>query len=76
MDPKVYALVENGVVTNLLWLNPGNAFDFPGAVLCDGENVKIGDLYVDGAFVLLNAGGGGSGDLVEPEIETEGEQPA
>ena len=26
-----YALIENGVVTNLIWLYPANAADFPWA---------------------------------------------
>ena len=26
-----YALIENGVVTNLIWLYPANAAEFPGA---------------------------------------------
>lgn len=76
MYPKTYALVENGVVINLIWLDPMNASDFPNAVSCDGIFPSIGDLYVDGAFVFLNAGGGGVESPVTPEIQSEGEQPA
>lgn len=76
MDPKTYALIENGVVINLIWLDPTNALDFPNAVLCEEAIVSIGDLYVDGAFVFLNAGGGGVESPVAPEIQAEGEQPA
>jgi hypothetical protein len=45
-----YALIENGVVVNLIWLNPMNADDFPNAVLVDGIGVGIGDTYSDGVF--------------------------
>lgn len=45
-----YALIENGVVTNLIWLYPGNASDFPTAVPFNGYPVSIGDTYEDGKF--------------------------
>ena len=45
-----YALVENGIVTNIIWLYEGNAGDFPHAVKMDGYPVSIGDQYVDGKF--------------------------
>lgn len=45
-----YALVENGTVTNLIWLYPGNAGDFPAAVPCGDYPVAIGDAYADGVF--------------------------
>lgn len=40
-----YALIENGVVTNIIWLYPGNAEDFPSAVPCGDLPVAIGDTY-------------------------------
>lgn len=40
-----YALIENGVVTNIIWLYSGNAADFPTAVPCGDVPVAIGDTY-------------------------------
>jgi hypothetical protein len=40
-----YALVENGVVTNIIWLYSANAEDFPSAVPCGDLPVAIGDTY-------------------------------
>lgn len=45
-----YALIENGVVTNVIWLLPQNAEDFPGAVPLDDVPAGIGDTYKDGVF--------------------------
>lgn len=45
-----YALIENGVVTNLIWLYPGNAADFPTAVPMGDVPAAIGDSYADGVF--------------------------
>lgn len=45
-----YALVENGVVTNVIWLHPNNASDFPNAVFTGDLCVGIGDTYEDGVF--------------------------
>lgn len=46
-----YALIEHGFVTNLVWLYPGNAAEFPGAVPIDqGRPVALGDAYADGTF--------------------------
>lgn len=45
-----YAVVENGLVTNLIWLNPSNADEFPNAVHLGDRPVGIGDSYVDGHF--------------------------
>ena len=56
-----YALIEESRVVNLIWLNPGNAHEFPGAVPCDGVPVQIGDtydgetFYRDGDRVRTNA---------------------
>lgn len=45
-----YALIENDIVTNLIWLYPSNASDFPNAVPYDGYPVAIGDTYENGIF--------------------------
>lgn len=45
-----YALIENGIVTNIIWLYPNNASDFPTAVPCGDYPVGIGDTYTDGVF--------------------------
>ena len=43
-----YAWIENGVVTNLIYLLPSNAADFPNAVPLGGVPAAIGDSW-DGA---------------------------
>ena len=43
-----YAVVENGIVTNLIWLHPMTAFQ--NAVPCGDVPVQIGDTYSDGKF--------------------------
>ena len=45
-----YALIQNGLVTNIIWLYPGNASDFPAAVPCGDYPVAIGDTCADGVF--------------------------
>jgi hypothetical protein len=45
-----YALIENGVVTNTIWLNPANASEFPDAVALGERPVGIGDSYIEGKF--------------------------
>lgn len=45
-----YALIENGVVINIIWLSPSNASDFPNAVSFGDKPVGIGDSYIDGKF--------------------------
>ena len=53
-----YALIENGIVTNIIALNDRNAGDFPAAVKMGYLPVGIGDtyendrLYRDGVEVL------------------------
>ena len=49
MDDR-YALVENGVVTNIISLNDRNASDLPNAVKTYDRPVGIGDTYTDGKF--------------------------
>ncbi|MCI5956377.1 MAG: hypothetical protein MRZ54_05275 [Clostridiales bacterium] len=45
-----YALVENGVVVNVIWLYEGNAHEFAGAVPVNDRPVQIGDTYENGVF--------------------------
>lgn len=45
-----YALVENGIVTNIIYLHPMNAEDFPNAVAMENLPVAIGDEYKSGQF--------------------------
>ena len=45
-----YALIDNGIVTNVIALNDRNANDFPAAVKLDDRPVGIGDTYTDGKF--------------------------
>ena len=45
MNETFYALVENGVVTNVMVLYPPSACDFPTAVPCGELPVAIGDTY-------------------------------
>ena len=45
-----YALVENGVVTNIIWLYETNAEEFPNAVRLGERQVEIGDAYEAGRF--------------------------
>lgn len=45
-----YAVIENGVVENLIWLHPMNADTFPDAVPIGNYPVAIGDSYADGLF--------------------------
>lgn len=45
MNETFYALVENGVVTNVMVLYPPSAGDFPTAVPCGDVPVAIGDTW-------------------------------
>lgn len=45
-----YAVIEDGIVTNIIWLYPGNADEFPNAINISDRPVGIGDTYVDGKF--------------------------
>lgn len=40
-----YAVMEDGVVTNIIVLYPSNAKDFPGTVPCGDVPVGIGDTW-------------------------------
>jgi len=72
-----YALIENGIVVNLIWLNPVNADDFPNAVPVDGIGVRIGDTYADGVFYrdeiqLVQDGAAAAIQDMENALETVG----
>ena len=45
-----YALIENNIITNIIWLHPGNVNDFPNAVSLNDVPASIGDTYIDGVF--------------------------
>lgn len=45
-----YALIENGIVSNIITLNSSKTVDFPNAVPIYDIPVIIGDQYIDGAF--------------------------
>lgn len=45
-----YALIQDGVVANIIWLYEGNADEFPDAVPTRGLAVHIGDTYENGLF--------------------------
>ena len=45
-----YALIESGIVTNVIMLNDRNAGDFPTAVKLGDRPVDNGDTYTDGKF--------------------------
>lgn len=47
-----FAVVENGIVTNILWGMVYNMTDdFPNAVQIDDRNVQVGDAYENGVFL-------------------------
>ena len=48
-----YALVENGTVTNIIWLHPANTDDFPNAVPMGDIPAAIGDTW-DGEHFYRN----------------------
>lgn len=56
-----YALVENGTVTNIIWLHPSNVDEFPNAVPLGDVPAAIGDtwdgerFYRDGDVVMTAA---------------------
>lgn len=45
-----YALIENGIVINIIYLHPMNANEFPNAVEISDLPVTIGDSYENGKF--------------------------
>lgn len=49
-QPANYAIVENGIVVNVIWLCHSNADDFSNAFSVNGQLVSVGDAYQDGVF--------------------------
>ena len=45
-----FAIMENGIVTNIAWGMVYNMEEFPGAVQIDDRAVQIGDTYENGVF--------------------------
>lgn len=45
-----YALIDNGIASNIIALNDRNAGDFPTSVKLGDRPVAIGDTYTDGKF--------------------------
>ena len=45
-----YALIEDGIVVNIIALHPMNASEFVNAVPMNDLQIAIGDTYVDGKF--------------------------
>ncbi len=64
-----YALIENGIVTNVIYLHPMNAEDFSNAVCVDGYAVRIGDSYADGLFYR-------DGEQIKSNVEIAMEEKA
>lgn len=62
-----YALIENGMVVNLIYLHPMNLSDFPNAVFAGNLPVTIGDSY-DGEFFWRN------GEKVTENMPEENEE--
>lgn len=48
-----YALIDNGIVVNVIWLHPDNAYEFPNAVPLNDLPAGIGDTY-DGEYFMRN----------------------
>lgn len=45
-----YALIDNGIVVNIIYLHPMNADEFPNAVPTNDLPIEIGDTYTEGKF--------------------------
>ena len=51
MGPRTFALIENGVVVNIISMYAKNLTDFPNAVLATERPIAIGDTYCEGIFM-------------------------
>ena len=51
MAPRTFALIENGIVVNIIYMYAKNRMDFPTAVLAADRPVMIGDRYEGGVFL-------------------------
>lgn len=45
-----YAIINNGIVENIIVLTPQTASEFPNSVACGDYPVAIGDTYENGVF--------------------------
>lgn len=45
-----YALLDNGIVTNIIWINPEHQSMFPNGVSTNDLLILPGDEYKDGKF--------------------------
>ena len=45
-----YALIDNGIVVNIIYLHPMNADEFPNAAPTNDLPIEIGDTYIEGKF--------------------------
>lgn len=50
-EPMNFATVEDGIVTNVIWLCASNRADFPNSVCVANRAVTIGDRYEEGVFL-------------------------
>lgn len=57
-----YALIVDGIVTNIIWLSPKNAEEFPNAVAFGNLPVQIGDTYENGKYYR-------DGELIQTNAE-------
>ncbi len=64
-----YALVEEGVVTNVIWLAAKNAPEFPNAIELGDLPVVAGDTYIDGKFFR-------NGEEVKTQLTAANEEAA
>lgn len=64
-----YALVEDGIVTNVIWLAAKNAPEFPNAVELGDLPVVAGDTYTDGKFFR-------NGEEVKTQLTAANEEAA
>ena len=51
MAPRTFALIEDGVVVNIISMYAKNLIDFPNAILATECRVQIGDQYIEGAYL-------------------------
>lgn len=65
-----HAFVENGVVTNVIWLYPHNQSDFPNAVPLGELSVHFGDTYEDGTFYRAGEKVLTRSEMLQAELET------
>lgn len=45
-----YAIINDGIVENIIWLSESNQHDFPDAVKIGDRPVGVGDTFADGKF--------------------------